>query len=32
MHAVVSQLHAHDDRDQFLTGIAVIVDGLTRLG
>ncbi|WP_282089482.1 TetR/AcrR family transcriptional regulator [Streptomyces tendae] len=32
MHAVVSQLHAHDDREQFLTGIAVIVDGLTRLG
>ncbi|MZG19495.1 TetR/AcrR family transcriptional regulator, partial [Streptomyces sp. SID5914] len=24
--------HAHDDREQFLTGIAVIVDGLTRLG
>ncbi|QNP74900.1 TetR/AcrR family transcriptional regulator [Streptomyces roseirectus] len=32
MRAVVSQIHAHDDREQFLTGIAVITDGLTRLG
>lgn len=32
MHAVVGQMHAHDDREQFLTGIAVILDGLTRLG
>ncbi|CAL9271672.1 hypothetical protein SUDANB5_00116 [Streptomyces sp. SudanB5_2050] len=32
MHAVVSQMQAHDDREQFLNGIAVIVDGLSRLG
>lgn len=32
MHAIVGQIHAHDDREQFLTGIAVILDGLTRLG
>lgn len=31
MHAVVGQMHTHDDREQFLTGIAVILDGLTRL-
>lgn len=32
MHSIASQVNAHDDREQFLTGIAVIVDGLTRLG
>jgi len=32
MHAVVVQVSTHDDREQFLTGIAVILDGLTRLG
>ncbi|WP_322500316.1 TetR/AcrR family transcriptional regulator C-terminal domain-containing protein [Streptomyces rochei] len=32
MHAVVSQMQAHDDREQFLNGIAVFVDGLSRLG
>lgn len=31
MHAIVGQMEAHDDREQFLTGIAVILDGLTRL-
>lgn len=31
MHAIVGQMRAHDDREQFLTGIAVILDGLTRL-
>jgi AcrR family transcriptional regulator len=31
MHAVVGQMRDHDDREQFLTGIAVILDGLTRL-
>ncbi|MPY32323.1 TetR family transcriptional regulator [Streptomyces adustus] len=31
MHAVVGQLREHDDREQFLTGIAVILDGLARL-
>jgi AcrR family transcriptional regulator len=31
MHAVIDQMRAHDDRDQFLSGIAVILDGLTRL-
>lgn len=32
MHAVVGQMNDHDDREQFLTGIAVVIDGLTRLG
>ncbi|WP_133918164.1 TetR/AcrR family transcriptional regulator [Streptomyces sp. NBC_00582] len=32
MHAIVAQINTHDDREQFLTGIAVILDGLTRLG
>ncbi|MFJ8511113.1 TetR/AcrR family transcriptional regulator [Streptomyces avermitilis] len=32
MHAVVGQLGEHDDREQFLTGIAIVLDGLTRLG
>ncbi|MFF0227003.1 TetR/AcrR family transcriptional regulator [Streptomyces sp. NPDC004629] len=31
MHAIVGQIREHDDREQFLTGIAVIIDGLTRL-
>lgn len=31
MHAVVGQVREHDDREQFLTGIAVVLDGLTRL-
>ncbi|MEU9532415.1 TetR/AcrR family transcriptional regulator C-terminal domain-containing protein [Streptomyces sp. NPDC048213] len=31
MHAVIAQIRDHDDREQFLTGIAVILDGLTRL-
>ncbi|UNS95141.1 TetR/AcrR family transcriptional regulator C-terminal domain-containing protein [Streptomyces tubbatahanensis] len=31
MHAIVGQATEHDDREQFLTGIAVILDGLTRL-
>lgn len=32
MHAIAAQMDTHDDREQFLTGIAVILDGLTRLG
>ncbi|MFJ6065160.1 TetR/AcrR family transcriptional regulator [Streptomyces tendae] len=32
MHAIVVQVSTHDDREQFLTGLAVILDGLTRLG
>lgn len=32
MHAIVGQLGEHDDREQFLTGIAIVLDGLTRLG
>ncbi|WP_432082661.1 TetR/AcrR family transcriptional regulator [Streptomyces sp. WAC 04229] len=31
MHAVVGQMREHDDRAQFLTGVAVVLDGLTRL-
>lgn len=31
MHAIVGQMRDHDDREQFLTGIAVVLDGLTRL-
>jgi AcrR family transcriptional regulator len=31
MHAIVGQMKDHDDREQFLTGIAVVLDGLTRL-
>ncbi|MGW4898446.1 TetR/AcrR family transcriptional regulator [Kitasatospora sp. NPDC004240] len=31
MHAVAGQMREHDDREQFLTGIAVVLDGLTRL-
>ncbi|MFJ8941531.1 TetR/AcrR family transcriptional regulator C-terminal domain-containing protein [Streptomyces sp. NPDC102365] len=31
MHAVAGQMREHDDREQFLTGIAVILDGLARL-
>ncbi len=32
MHAIIGQTTEHDDREQFLTGIAVVLDGLTRLG
>ncbi|MFG3532325.1 TetR/AcrR family transcriptional regulator [Streptomyces sp. NPDC047917] len=32
MHAIVGQIREHDDREQFLTGIAIVLDGLTRLG
>ncbi|MGW4385478.1 TetR/AcrR family transcriptional regulator [Streptomyces sp. NPDC004685] len=32
MHAIAGQMSEHDDREQFLTGIAVVIDGLTRLG
>ncbi|MBU6535944.1 TetR/AcrR family transcriptional regulator [Streptomyces sp. NPDC057245] len=32
MHAVVGQMSEHDDRAQFVAGIAVILDGLARLG
>ncbi|MCX5441030.1 TetR/AcrR family transcriptional regulator C-terminal domain-containing protein [Streptomyces sp. NBC_01280] len=31
MHAIAGQMSEHDDREQFLTGIAVVIDGLTRL-
>ncbi|MEV3854148.1 helix-turn-helix domain-containing protein [Streptomyces sp. NPDC050095] len=31
MHAIVGQMKDHDDREQFLTGIAVVLDGLTHL-
>lgn len=31
MHAVVGQMSEHDDREQFLTGISIVLDGLTRL-
>lgn len=31
MHAIVGRLGEHDDREQFLTGIAIVLDGLTRL-
>ncbi|MYW04142.1 TetR/AcrR family transcriptional regulator [Streptomyces sp. SID3343] len=31
MHAIVGQMREHDDREQFLTGVAVILDGLTHL-
>ncbi|PKT70917.1 TetR family transcriptional regulator [Streptomyces populi] len=31
VHAVAGQMREHDDREQFLTGIAVILEGLTRL-
>ncbi len=31
MHAIVGQMNEHDDREQFLTGIAVVIDGLGRL-
>ncbi|WP_432181480.1 TetR/AcrR family transcriptional regulator [Streptomyces sp. NBC_00063] len=32
MHAIAGQMSEHDDREQFLTGIAVVIEGLTRLG
>lgn len=31
LHAVADQVREHDDRRQFLTGIAVVLDGITRL-
>ncbi|OZM77851.1 TetR/AcrR family transcriptional regulator [Pseudonocardia sp. MH-G8] len=31
LHAVVTQMREHDDREQFLTGIAIVLDGLTHL-
>ncbi|WP_329303774.1 TetR/AcrR family transcriptional regulator C-terminal domain-containing protein [Streptomyces sp. NBC_00659] len=31
MHAIAGQMGEHDDREQFLTGIAVVLDGLTNL-
>ncbi len=31
MHAIVGQISEHDDREQFLTGIAVVLHGLTCL-
>lgn len=32
MHAVVGRMSRHDDREQFLTGVAIVLAGLTRLG
>ncbi|MFJ8849302.1 TetR/AcrR family transcriptional regulator [Streptomyces sp. NPDC102437] len=32
IHAIVGQVREHDDREQFLTGIAIVLDGLSRLG
>ncbi|MER5615211.1 TetR/AcrR family transcriptional regulator C-terminal domain-containing protein [Streptomyces sp. NPDC002215] len=32
IHAIVGQMREHDDREQFLTGIAIVLDGLTRIG
>ncbi|MGQ4385197.1 TetR/AcrR family transcriptional regulator [Streptomyces sp. SAS_270] len=31
MHAIAVQMREHDDREQFLTGIAVVLDGITSL-
>ncbi|MFI1409118.1 hypothetical protein ACH4Y0_04150 [Streptomyces sp. NPDC020707] len=31
LHAVAGQMRDHDDREQFLTGVAIVLDGLTRL-
>lgn len=31
MHAIAGRMSEHDDREQFLTGIAVVLDGLIRL-
>lgn len=31
LHAVVDQARDHDDREQFLTGIGIVLDGLTHL-
>ncbi|TMU99172.1 TetR/AcrR family transcriptional regulator C-terminal domain-containing protein [Streptomyces sp. DASNCL29] len=31
MHAIIGQMSEHDDREQFLTGIAIVLDGLTHL-
>lgn len=32
MHAIAGQVVRHDDREQFLTGLGVVLDGLSRLG
>ncbi|MFH8469097.1 TetR/AcrR family transcriptional regulator [Streptomyces sp. NPDC017991] len=31
MHALVGQVSEHDDREQFLAGIAIVLGGITRL-
>jgi AcrR family transcriptional regulator len=31
MHAIVGRMREHDDREQFLTGIAIVLDGITNL-
>ncbi|MDJ1132880.1 TetR/AcrR family transcriptional regulator [Streptomyces iconiensis] len=31
MHAIVGQMREHDDREQFLTGIGFVLDGITNL-
>ncbi|WP_432970709.1 TetR/AcrR family transcriptional regulator [Dactylosporangium sp. CA-233914] len=31
MHAIVGQIREHDDREQFLTGIAIVLDGISKL-
>jgi AcrR family transcriptional regulator len=31
MHAIAGQMREHDDREQFLTGIALVLDGITNL-
>ncbi|MBB5083950.1 TetR/AcrR family transcriptional regulator C-terminal domain-containing protein [Nonomuraea endophytica] len=30
MHAISDQMREHDDREQFLTGIALILDGIAN--
>ncbi|MGW4425871.1 hypothetical protein [Streptosporangium sp. NPDC004631] len=31
MHAVSGRMREHDDRERFLAGIALILDGITNL-
>lgn len=31
MHVIAGQMREHDDREQFLTGIAAVLDGITNL-
>jgi AcrR family transcriptional regulator len=31
MHAIAGQMREHDDREQFLTGIALVLDGIANL-